>query len=104
MNLHKNDGEGIVFTFGDQTLPPNQHLVVPKNRAAFVSRFGDDVTLAMGLGDDADQWVYEGRLGNGGELVTLVGPTGAEIQSLRYDDSAKWPGRADGNGSALENH
>ena len=98
----QRDSEGIVFTFGDQTLAPDEYLVVPKNRSAFISRFGSDVPLAVGLGDDPDQWTYEGRLGNGGERITLVDPAGKTIQSLEYDDSSEWPGRSDGNGSALE--
>ncbi len=98
----QRDGDGIAFSFGNQTLSPNEYLVVPKNRSAFVSRFGSDVPLAIGQGDDPDQWVYDGRLGNGGERITLVGPSGQTIQAFEYDDTSEWPGRSDGNGSALE--
>ena len=95
-------GEGIAFEFGAQVLAPNERMAVVKNRDAFVSRFGGDVLLAQGTGDDASQWFYEGQLSNGGELVSLIDSQGDAIAELRYDDSGDWPGRADGNGSSLE--
>jgi hypothetical protein len=95
-------GGGIEFTFGDQILRPQHRVVVPKDRAAFVSRYGPDAPLARGLGDNPGQWVYGGRLSNQGETIRLLDAQGATIQQFTFDDSGAWPGRADGNGSSLE--
>ena len=43
---------------------------------------------------------YEGQLSNGGETITLSADD-VIIQSFRYDDSAPWPVRADGEGFSL---
>ena len=98
----RSGGEGIAFEFGPQLLAPNQRLAVVRNREAFSSRFGDDVLLARGVGDDVSQWVYEGKLSNGGELISLFDVSDKLIAKLQFDDSDAWPERADGRGSSLE--
>ena len=51
-----------------------------------------------GLGGVNGQW-GDGRLGNGGETISLVAADGAMIRQFRYDDEGTWPERADGVGS-----
>jgi hypothetical protein len=97
------DQEGIVFTFASQVLLPGQHLVVVRQRAAFESRYGGDVPIA--IGDDGLGGLpgeFANGLGNGGETVTLVDSLGQLIQQLTYDDQGDWSPRADGAGSSLE--
>ena len=102
VELVREGGEGITFQFGDQTLGFGQHIVIPKNRQAFVSRYGNDIPLAIGKGDDPTAWIYQGQLGNNGEQVLLQTPQADVIQRLSYRDDALWPQRADGQGSSLE--
>lgn len=96
------EGEGIEFQFGAQSLAPGRRIVVPHNREAFIARYGEPTNLAIGMGDDPSTWQYTGRLGNGGETITLSSLLNGTIQTLTYDDGPAWPQRADGNGSSLE--
>ncbi len=102
VRLARIDNQGVEFTFGTQWLPPGERIVVPRNRTALMSRYGTALPLAVGVDSDADQWVYQGRLGNGGEMLTLLAADGQPIQRLSYADQAGWPTRADGGGSSLE--
>jgi hypothetical protein len=75
--------------------------VVPQDRSAFQARYGQNVRLAIGQGVDAgDDNQYSGRLGNGGETITMIDATGAIIQQFTYDDA--WYGVTDGDGFSLE--
>jgi hypothetical protein len=97
------DIEGITFIFDAQTLAPGERIVVVKNREAFQSRFGSGVRIAAGddgLGGPDGE--FGGGLGNGGEQLTLEDGNGAVIQQFSYNDSGRWPGRADGGGSSIE--
>jgi hypothetical protein len=87
---------GIAFTFGPTTLAAGQRLVVVKDRAAFVSRYGSGGGVLIAEG------AFTGRLDNGGERLTLVDANGNLVFSFSYDDEGDWPTRADGFGAALE--
>jgi hypothetical protein len=97
------DTLGISFHFASQVLPAGQSLVVVKQRAAFESRYGNQIAVA--IGDDGQGGLdgeFGGQLSNQGETLTLVGSSGQLIQQLAYDDQGPWPGLADGSGSSLE--
>ncbi len=97
------DRQGVDFIFAAQSLSPNESIVVVRNSSAFQSRFGNGPRLALGEDGLGGNWgEYDGGLDNGGERITLLDATGVVIQQFDYDDSADWPGRADGNGSSLE--
>ncbi|MCA9199965.1 MAG: CotH kinase family protein [Planctomycetales bacterium] len=94
-------GRGVRFEFGAQTLQPGEQLVVPRNRSAFISRYGDSISLAIGTDGDVDA-SYAGGLSNSGDTIFLTGPNGNAIQSLTYDDHPQWLDAADGKGSSME--
>ena len=97
------DQQGMEFTFASQWLHPGEQIVVVKDRVAFQSRYGTQVRIAEGddgLGGTNGE--YRGQLSNRGEKLTLVGPSGITLYALDYNDSGKWPERADGGGSTLE--
>ena len=79
---------------------PGAFLVVPGNRDAFPSRYGDAVPLASGQGSQDSPGSFTGRLENGGETITLLDATGAMIQQFTYDDA--WYRSTDGDGFSLE--
>ncbi|MCA9200074.1 MAG: lamin tail domain-containing protein, partial [Planctomycetales bacterium] len=83
------DMEGVEFAFGSQPLSPNQRIVVVQNRAAFESRYGDDVALAVGSGPGKADGEFAGRLGNDGETLTLMDADGAIVQQIRYNDGGE---------------
>ena len=85
--------EGVDFVFTNLTLGPNERTVIVENEAAFLERYGDGVPVA-------GQWA--GSLSNSSELLTLLAADGSELQQFTYRSSGKWPGRAGGNGAALE--
>jgi hypothetical protein len=102
VQLVEVDNQGVVFSFGEQRLAAGERVVVGRNRDALVSRYGQDLPLARGLGQLPSQWVFQGRLGNTGETIRLLTADGQLIQQLTYDDEGSWPQRADGGGSSLE--
>ncbi|MEZ6116062.1 MAG: lamin tail domain-containing protein [Pirellulaceae bacterium] len=98
------DAQGVVFSFSNQTLAPGSSTVVVRNRAAFESRYGTDLPMASGnngVGGQAAEF-GGGRLGDGGEQITLVAADGQLIEQVTYADDGIWPERADGAGSSLE--
>lgn len=86
---------GINFDFPElAVLAAGERLLLVRNRAAFEARYGVAPVQC---------YEYTGRLGNDGELVTLVneGPTPTTIQSFTYNDQLPWPPAADGLGPSL---
>jgi hypothetical protein len=85
--------QGVDFPFAGSDitrLDPGQRVLVVEDEAAFRFRYGDHLPLA-------GQWT--GRLGNGGETVTLqVG--GVTTLQFAYDD--QWYPTTDGGGYSLE--
>jgi hypothetical protein len=84
---------GITYTFPAQSLAAGARIVVVKHLAAFTARYGAGLNVSGSFG---------GQLSNSGEELHLVDPTGTTILRFTYQDTAAWPGRADGKGSSLE--
>lgn len=98
---HKS--QGVQFTFASQMLDPGERLMVVANREAFQSRYGTSVRIADGDdGQSGDNGQFAGQLNNVGETIKLVDKFGRTIQRFHYDESDRWPGRANGRGSSLE--
>ena len=94
--LRVADAISFDFTGSDVTvLAPGQAVVVVKETAAFVARYGFGKPIA---GE------YSGKLSNGGELIRLSygdGNTAANlIRSFTYDDVSPWPTEPDGGGQS----
>jgi len=90
--LNGGEPQGIKFTFPPQRLKPGETVLVVKNTAAFESRYGAGKNIA---GE------YEGKLSNGGELISLFAADGKTIQQFAFDDSEAWPAEADGDGRSM---
>ncbi len=85
---------GVDFTFAaTTTLAPGERIHVTRHAAAFAARYGAGPRVATGQYGPAD------ALSNGGETITLVDATGAEIQTVSYVDS--WHSNTDGSGYSL---
>ena len=84
------------FIFSQNTLGAGEHLVVVRNRTAFLNYYGQSIAP-----DIAGEW-GGGKLSNGGENITIVDGDGNLVLSFNYDDKSGWPGRAAGKGSTLE--
>lgn len=88
----ENTLEGVEFTFpSGSLLAPGDRQVVAAHQNAFAARYPG--TAIAG--------VYQGRLSNGGEWITLVDREGVVIDRFRYGDVAPWPEAADGTGPSL---
>lgn len=88
---------GISFDFKDaaiQVLPAGEQLLLVKNKAAFLFRYGSGLA-----GKVAGE--YPGKLDNSGERIWLTGTSGATIQDFAYNDKSPWPVAADGQGPSL---
>lgn len=83
---------GVEFSFGDspELVGPKEFVLVVKNRAAFVDRYGDAARI---IGE------FTGNLSNSGEPLQLLGPADFVLADLTYHDF--WAAAADGLGSSL---
>jgi hypothetical protein len=90
---------GTAFTFPEGTvISPGEYLVVVNNYTAFIAAYGHHVPIAG---------VFNGRLRNDGETLSLVKPGPAPGQDLvinqvSYSDQPPWPTPADGQGPSLQ--
>lgn len=100
VELAEVNQQGVSFQFGSQVLAAGQRVVVPRNVAAFVSRYGSLVNLAHGQGEDRSKWSYEGLLSDDRDAITLR-IEGKTVQRVRYGDEEPWPVLADGGGASL---
>ncbi len=84
--------EGLTFACTNGTsLAPGAFFVLVRNAAAFASRY-------PGV---AVQGVYEGRLDNGGERLTLAHRLGTNVFSFSFNNAVPWPITPDGYGFSL---
>ncbi len=90
VNLMGYTLDGVEFTFPSFNLESQEYVLVAKDSVAMLSAFG--VT--------AFQWV-SGGLNNGGELIAVLNPSGAVVDSVEFDDSNGWPLTADGSGPSI---
>ncbi|MEI7908721.1 MAG: lamin tail domain-containing protein [Verrucomicrobiota bacterium] len=83
---------GITYTFPSGTiLAPGAFYVLARNATQFHSRYPSLTPNG----------IYTGKLDNGGETLTISGPSGGTILSVDYSDNPPWPAAADGNGYSL---
>jgi len=84
---------GIDFLFPEgSVVAPGEYVVVAEDPALLKEHYG--LTGVFGP--------YEGGLSNQGENVRLVDRLGNRVDEVRYFDSGRWSGFADGGGSSLE--
>jgi hypothetical protein len=81
---------GLTFTFGEKTLPANGTVLLVKNAAAFVQRYGTGIAI---------DGVYEGSLDNSGERLRLKSGAGEMLFDITYEDA--WHPGTDGVGHSL---
>ncbi|QDU57683.1 CotH kinase family protein [Aeoliella mucimassa] len=87
---------GITYDFSTSsvlTLAPGESVVVVENLTAFHARYGESILVAG---------VYDGKLSNGGEQITVTDIYGQTIVDFTYSDDAPWPDSVDGDGPSLE--
>jgi len=87
--------EGIEFRFPetrDTPLAPGQRLLLVSDLFQFQRRHGIDIPVAG---------IFNGRLNNAGEPVTLVNTTGEAVFHFTYKGGFPWPTEADGGGYSL---
>ena len=83
---------GISYIFPEGSMLASGELfLLGRNRAALQSRYPGLVVNG----------IFEGKLANEGETITLSAGIGAPVLSVAYDDAAPWPEQADGQGFSL---
>jgi len=88
---------GITFDFGNgsiTSLGSGEFVLVVRNRAAFISRYGTDLSHRI-AGE------YSGKLSNTGENVTLEDFWNSTIVQFEYNDGRSWPLSPDGGGHSM---
>jgi hypothetical protein len=89
--------DGITFDFLDSrvsVLAPGDFVLVVGNDAAFLSRYGTELSEKI-AGE------YTGRLSNNGERISLVDFWKGTVAEFTYGDGRGWPLAADGGGHSL---
>jgi hypothetical protein len=89
--------DGIAFDFSNgsiTSLGPGEFVLVVRNRAAFLSRYGTNLSRRI-AGE------YSGKLSNTGEEITLEDFWNSTIVQFEYNDGRGWPLSADGGGHSL---
>ena len=87
--------QGITFDFQSSaitTLEPNETVLIVKDQAAFVSRYGGDAASRI-AGE------YSGRFNNAGEVLQLEDVKQGTIAMIDYEDT--WEPETDGSGYSL---
>ncbi len=83
---------GVKLTFpAGSSIGAGQYLVLARDAAVFRQVYGF-----------SPQFVYSGKLDDGGELVKLVNSTGTVVDEVEYLDEPPWPVLPDGLGPSLE--
>jgi hypothetical protein len=85
--------EGITFSFTNGTrLSPGQFFVLGRNMGQLNTNKYPGLVV---------NGIYQGRLDNNGEELTLDHPLIGPILSFNYNDGGRWPVAADGQGFSL---
>jgi hypothetical protein len=86
--------KGVTYDFSTSSvtsLDPGAYVVLVRNRAAFISRYGEAGIAIAGA--------YAGDFNDSGESLTLLGPIDEQIHSFIY--SASWYPESSGGGYSL---
>jgi hypothetical protein len=89
--MYFSDGISYTFPPGTPPLAPGQYLVLGRNQTAFAAGYP---RVALG-------GVYQGKLSNQGEKITLRDAAGNIVAAFAYDDENGWPLSPDGLGDSL---
>ncbi len=88
-NVRITGGIEYLFPAGAR-IAAGESLLLVRDAAGFKKRYGFD-----------PDGIYEGRLDNGGEALTLIDAFGRTVFHVDYGDEAPWPAGADGDGYSL---
>ncbi|MFT4640175.1 MAG: hypothetical protein ACI8T1_003500 [Verrucomicrobiales bacterium] len=88
--------QGIQFTFLPTQLAPGERVVIVRNEAAFLARYGSETGIRI-----VGAFERDSKLSDMGETLTLISREGVELLSFRYNDKTPWPESADGEGGSL---
>jgi len=84
--------DGITYVFPDHaTLGPGEFALLVRDLKSFRKRYAEVEVLG----------VYDGKLSDGGEEITLYAADGSVLFSVTYDDRNGWPLSADGAGDSI---
>jgi len=94
--------DGVSFTFADQThLAAEAIAVIVEKKDAFAERY-QDISSPYFFPNIKVLGQWSGRLSDAGERIQVMGPNGALLTEILYDDGNGWPETPDGIGSSLE--
>ena len=105
MNISEKttDLSGVRFTNGidyefesGTTLKPNERLVIPRERTAFLTRYPDQSDFMA-----SGEFTNDTGLSNAGERLRLVDLSLTSIKDFSYNDRSPWPVKSDGEGFSL---
>lgn len=84
--------DGVDFRFPDgEQLKPSERIVLIRDLEKFRNRYPDAEVYG----------IYDGKLSDRGERISLLARDGTTFFSVRYDDRNGWPLSADGAGDSI---
>jgi hypothetical protein len=92
--ITEGPSDPFIFPAGT-SLAAGDYILVVRNETAFATAY-PQVDPAIVFGP------FAGSLKNEGEQIHVDDAIGGTVVNFDYDDSGRWPGRADGKGSTLE--
>ena len=92
------DLSGLFFSSGIKYIFPKGSILIP-GQLFLIGRNKD--ALESVYPDLKVHGLYEGKLANQGEVLTLAAGYGSPVLILAYKDNAPWPTQADGKGYSL---
>lgn len=93
------DGIDFVFPGGTIIQPGEYAVIIPEG--AEVAYQVEYQPIDDGVAPATPVGTFDGRLGDGGETLTIVDAVGGLVDTVTYDDIAPWPAGADGTGPSL---
>jgi hypothetical protein len=88
---------GIDYEFeSGRTLVPNGRVIIPRERAAFLTRYPDQSDFMA-----SGEFTNNTGLSNAGERLRLVDLSFTSIKDFSYNDKSPWPVKSDGEGFSL---
>ena len=88
---------GIDYEFeSGRTLAPNGRVIIPRERAAFLTRYPDQSDFMA-----SGEFTNNTGLSNAGERLRLIDLSFTSIKDFSYNDKSPWPVKSDGEGFSL---
>ncbi|MGB0390631.1 MAG: lamin tail domain-containing protein [Salibacteraceae bacterium] len=90
VNIPQTANNGMNFTFPAMLVPAGDYIIITND------------SIGMQTNHNLTAYEYNGFILNAGYAIVLNDSNGNQIDSVRYENTAPWPGSANGDGASIE--